>query len=92
MKFNLISFRRLNKYYDGYALNYTFHFNLVFRDVAQEELNAADKEKITGIAALTFTCSVTVVFYLFVKNALSAIKVFVTIIRFEYSRKNCYNR
>ena len=38
-------------------------------------MNAADKEKITGIAALTFTCSVTVVFYLFVKNALSAIKV-----------------
>ena len=49
-------------------------------------MNAADKEKITGIAALTFTCSVTVVFYLFVKNALSAIKVFVTIIRIEYSR------
>ena len=48
---------------------------IILRDVAQEELNAADKEKITGIAALTFTCSVTVVFYLFVKNALSAIKV-----------------
>ena len=48
---------------------------IISRDVAQEELNAADKEKITGIAALTFTCSVTVVFYLFVKNALSAIKV-----------------
>ena len=85
MKFCPIAFGRF-LFDHGYALNCTFDFHLTFRDVAQEELNAADKEKITGIAALTFTCSVTVVFYLFVKNALSAIKVFVTTIRIEYSR------
>ena len=85
-KWNLTLFHSGDFYYDGYALNYTFDFNLIFRDVAQEELNAADKEKITGIAALTFTCSVTVVFYLFVKNALSAIKVFVIVIRIEYTK------
>ena len=58
-----------------FIIGFQIKLFLIFRDVAQEELNAADKEKITGIAALTFTCSVTVVFYLFVKNALSAIKV-----------------
>ena len=46
-----------------------------YREVAQEELNAADQEKIIGIAVLTFISLVTVVFYLFVKNALSVIRV-----------------
>lgn len=44
-------------------------------DVAQGELNAADQEKIIGIAVLSFISLVTLVFYFFVKNALSVIRV-----------------
>ena len=58
--------------------------------MAQEELNAADAKKITGIAILSFirwntvtgntnegfsSSFITVVFYFFVKNALTVIKV-----------------
>ena len=45
------------------------------RDVAQDELNAADQEKIIGIAVLSFISLVTLVFYFFVKNALAVIRV-----------------
>lgn len=45
-------------------------------DVAQDELNAADQEKIIGIAVLSFISLVTLVFYFFVKNALSVIRIF----------------
>jgi len=44
--------------------------------VAQEELNAADAEKITGIAILSFISLITLLFYFFVKNALTVIRVF----------------
>jgi len=44
--------------------------------VAQEELNAADSEKIAGIGILTFISLITVLFYFFVKNALIVIRVF----------------
>ena len=44
------------------------------REVAQEELNAADQEKIAGIAILSFISLVTISFYFFVKNALSVIR------------------
>ena len=44
--------------------------------VAQEELNAADQEKIIGIAVLSFISLVTLVFYFFVKNALNVIRVY----------------
>ena len=43
--------------------------------VAQEELNNADQEKIIGIAVLSCISLVTLVFYIFVKNALSVIQV-----------------
>ena len=46
-----------------------------FRSVAQDELNAADQEKMIGIAILSFISLVTLVFYFFVKNALSVIRV-----------------
>ena len=45
------------------------------RDVAQDELNAADQEKIIRIAVLSFISLVTLVFYFFVKNALAVIRV-----------------
>ena len=45
------------------------------RSVAQDELNAADQEKMIGIAILSFISLVTLVFYFFVKNALSVIRV-----------------
>ena len=45
------------------------------RSVAQNELNAADQEKMIGIAILSFISLVTLVFYFFVKNALSVIRV-----------------
>ena len=38
-------------------------------------MNAADAEKITGIAILSFIALVTLIFYFFVKNALSVIRV-----------------
>ena len=41
--------------------------------MAQEELNAADQEKITGIAIIYFSV-VTIIFYFLVKNALSVIR------------------
>ena len=44
------------------------------REVAQEELNAADQEKIAGIAILSFISIVTIIFYFFVKNALAVIR------------------
>ena len=43
--------------------------------MAQEELNAADTEKIAGIAILSFISLVTIIFYFFVKNALSVIRL-----------------
>ena len=43
--------------------------------MAQDELNAADQEKMIGIAILSFISLVTLVFYFFVKNALSVIRV-----------------
>ena len=46
------------------------------RGVAQDELNAADEKKIIGIALLTIISIITVLFYFFVRNALSVIKVF----------------
>ena len=46
-----------------------------FRGVAQEELNAADEKKIIGIALLAIISVITVLFYFFVRNALSVIKV-----------------
>ena len=51
-----------------------FYLNKDNRDVAQDELNAADQEKITGIAILSFISLVTILFYFFVKNALSVIR------------------
>ena len=48
---------------------------MVVRSVAQDELNAADQEKMIGIAILSFISLVTLVFYFFVKNALSVIRV-----------------
>ena len=45
------------------------------RSVAQDELNAADQEKMIGIAILSFISLVTLVFYFFVKNAHSVIRV-----------------
>ena len=47
----------------------------VLRSVAQDELNAADQEKMIGIAILSFISLVTLVFYFFVKNALSVMRV-----------------
>ena len=52
-----------------------FFLLTINRHVAQEELNAADQEKIIGIAVLSFISLVTLVFYFFVKNALSVIRV-----------------
>ena len=50
-------------------------FKKHLREVAQEELNAADQEKkIAGIAILSFISLVTIIFYFFVKNALSVIR------------------
>ena len=43
--------------------------------MAQEELNAADTEKIAGIAILSFISLITIIFYFFVKNALSVIRL-----------------
>ena len=58
-----------------YGLN-EMHINEeYFRVVAQEELNAADQEKNIGIAVLSFISLVTLVFYFFVRNALSVIRV-----------------
>ena len=58
------------------SVYYDSHIYFAFyREVAQDELNAADQEKIIGIAVLTFISLVTVVFYFFVKNALSVIRV-----------------
>ena len=48
---------------------------VIIRSVAQDELNAADQEKMIGIAILSFISLVTLVFYFFVKNALSVIRV-----------------
>ena len=48
---------------------------VVVRSVAQDELNAADQEKMIGIAILCFISLVTLVFYFFVKNAHSVIGV-----------------
>ena len=48
---------------------------ILARSVAQDELNAADQEKMIGIAILSFISLVTLVFYFFVKNALSVIRV-----------------
>lgn len=55
--------------------HYVSKMKFIFRDVAQDELNAADQEKIIGIAVLSFISLVTLVFYFFVKNALAVIRV-----------------
>ena len=60
------------------AVSYFSFLKICFiaqRDVAQDELNAADQEKIIGIAVLSFISLVTLVFYFFVKNALAVIRV-----------------
>jgi len=48
----------------------------MIRKIAQEELNAADDEKIAGIVIISFISLVTIVFYFFVKNALDVIRIF----------------
>ena len=69
--------------------------------MAQDELNAADQEKMIGIAILSFISLVTLVFYFFVKNALSVIRVSDSLLEtvwrlteFEvrFSRKKCWRR
>ena len=47
-----------------------------FRNVAQNELDAADNEKTIGVVILSFISLITVVFYFFVKNAHATIRVF----------------
>ena len=61
----------LHNYCDDINIFFAIHF----RVVAQEELNAADQEKNIGIAVLSFISLVTLVFYFFVRNALSVIRV-----------------
>ena len=71
------------------------------RSVAQDELNAADQEKMIGIAILSFISLVTLVFYFFVKNALSVIRVRDSLLEtvrrlteceLRFSRKKCWRR
>ena len=74
----------LSKYASDFQTSVVQHWNesifydyssFDFREVAQEEFNAADEKKIVGIALLTIISIVTVLFYLFVRNALSVIEV-----------------
>ena len=53
-----------------------FDFIMFSRKIAQEELNAADDEKIAGIVIISFISLVTIIFYFFVKNALDVIRIF----------------
>ena len=53
-----------------------FDFITFSRKIAQEELNAADDEKIAGIVIISFISLVTIIFYFFVKNALDVIRIF----------------
>ena len=62
-----------NIFYNYY--NYSSFYMILFREVAQEEFNAADEKKNVGIALLTIITIVTVLFYFFVRNALSVIEV-----------------
>ena len=48
---------------------------LFIRNVAQDELDAAETGKTTGMAILSFISIITLIFYFFVKNALSVIRV-----------------
>ena len=48
---------------------------LVVRNVAQDELDAAEAGKNIGMAILSFISIITLIFYFFVKNALSVIRV-----------------
>ena len=57
--------------------------------MAQDELNAADQEKMIGIAILSFISLVTLVFYFFVKNALSVIRVSYHSVTINYITKHC---
>ena len=50
------------------------HF-IRFRNVAQDELDAAEAGKNIGMAILSFISIITLIFYFFVKNALSVIRV-----------------
>ena len=74
----------LSKYASDFQTSVVQHWNesifygyssFDFREVAQEEFNAADEKKIVGIALLTIISIVTVLFYFFVRNALSVIEV-----------------
>ena len=77
----------LSKYASDFQTSVVQHWNesifydyssfdiVYFREVAQEEFNAADEKKIVGIALLTIISIVTVLFYFFVRNALSVIEV-----------------
>ena len=47
----------------------------VVRNVAQDELDAAEAGKNIGMAILSFISIITLIFYFFVKNALSVIRV-----------------
>lgn len=48
---------------------------IAFRNVAQDELDAAEAGKNIGMAILSFISIITLIFYFFVKNALSVIRV-----------------
>ena len=48
---------------------------ILFRNVAQDELDAAEAGKNIGMAILSFISIITLIFYFFVKNALSVIRV-----------------
>ena len=69
----MILSKNLNLIYKMFFKQISFTSHL--RSVAQDELNAADQEKMIGIAILSFISLVTLVFYFFVKNALSVIRV-----------------
>ena len=76
------------------VLEISTEISLYYRGVAQDELNAADDKKIVGIALLTIISIITVLFYFFVRNALSVIKVFHTkfLTRFYNNLINHYNK
>lgn len=57
-------------------IKYLLGDELYLRKIAQEELNAADDEKIAGIVIISFISLVTIIFYFFVKNALDVIRIF----------------
>ena len=76
------------------VLEISTKISFYYRGVAQDELNAADDKKIVGIALLTIISIITVLFYFFVRNALSVIKVFNTkfLTRFYNNLISYYNK